>query len=330
MQPRPAWAWEGELIGGTTCTSHTGPDRPSVDRVDTRAEIREFLTTRRAKITPERAGLPAGTSVRRVPGLRREEVAVLAGVSTDWYVRLEKGHIDGVSDDVLDAVARALQLDDAERAHLFNLARAAQPRRASRPRRAQPTVRDSVRRILASMSSAPAFVRNGRLDVLAINTLGEALYAPAFADPARPVNFARFCFLDPVSREFYPDWDHVADATVAVLRAEAGRDPFNRALTDLIGELATRSDVFRRGWAGHDVTLHQHGTKHFQHPVVGRIDVSFDSMHLPADPGLTLTAYSTEPGSPSEDALVMLASWNASAVSTPAEPAPDGHRSQHH
>jgi transcriptional regulator with XRE-family HTH domain len=291
--------------------------------MDNRAEIREFLTTRRAKISPEQAGLPPGGGLRRVPGLRREEVAVLAGVSTDWYIRLEKGHIDGVSEDVLDAVARALQLDDAERLHLFNLARAAKPQRAVRRRRTRTVPQPSVQRIIDSMST-PAFVRNGRLDVLAINALGRALYAPAFEDPTRPANLARFCFLDPASQTFYPDWDQVAHATVAVLRSEAGRDPYSRELTDLVGELATRSDFFRTGWAAHNVTLHQHGTKHFQHPIVGLIDVTFDSMELPADPGLTLTAYSTEPGSPSEDALHLLASWTATA-----DPAPQRHPDQH-
>jgi transcriptional regulator with XRE-family HTH domain len=213
--------------------------------MDNRAEIREFLTTRRAKITPEQAGLPAGGRVRRVPGFRREEVAVLAGVSTDWYIRLEKGHIDGISEDVLDAVARALQLDDAERLHLFNLARAAKPQRTVR-RRTQTVPRPSVQRVIDSMNT-PAFVRNGRLDVVAINALGRALYAPAFTDATTPVNLARFRFLDPASRTFYPDWDDVAHATVAVPRSEAGRDPYSRELTDLVGELATRSGFFATG-----------------------------------------------------------------------------------
>jgi transcriptional regulator with XRE-family HTH domain len=291
--------------------------------VDNRADIREFLITRRARITPEQAGLPAGGGARRVPGLRREEVAVLAGVSTDWYVRLEKGHISGVSDEVLDAVARALQLDQAERIHLFDLARAArpsrtaQPPRSSRRRRSSP-VRASVARTIESMPSAPAFVRNGLLDVLVINRLARALYAPLYddeADPAaQPANLARFCFLDPRARDLYPDWDDVAASTVAVLRSEAGRDPYNRALTDLVGELATRSEFFRTAWAAHNVTLHQTGTKSFHHPVVGHIEVSFDSMELPADPGLTLTAYTTEPGTPSHDALALLASWDATTT----------------
>jgi transcriptional regulator with XRE-family HTH domain len=285
--------------------------------VDNRAEIREFLATRRAKLSPSQAGLASGGGRRRVPGLRREEVALIAGVSTDWYTRLEKGNIRGVSDEVLDAVARALQLDEAERLHLFDLARAAKPAPVSR-RTTQPTVRPSVERLLAAMASTPAFVRNGRLDVLAINPLGRALYAPAFEHPARPVNLARFAFLEPRSRHFYTDWDEVASSTVALLRSEAGRDPYNRDLTDLVGELATRSDEFRVRWAAHNVLLHRAGTKHFHHPVVGTIDVAFDAMALLADAGLTLTAYSAEPGSPSEDALKLLASWAATRPETSA------------
>jgi transcriptional regulator with XRE-family HTH domain len=288
--------------------------------VDNRAEIREFLTTRRAKITPEQAGLQRGGGQRRVPGLRREEVAVLAGVSTEWYVRLEKGHISGVSDEVLGAVARALQLDEAERMHLFDLARAAKPSRPTR-RRTPQTVRPSVLRILESMTGTPAFVRNGRLDVLAINPLGSALYSPVFENPATPPNLARFCFLDPVSRDFYPDWDDVAHTTVALLRTEAGRDPYNRELTGLVGELATRSEQFRSRWAEHDVRLHQTGTKHFRHPVVGLLDVAFDAMPLPAreDQHLTMTCYTAEPGSPSEDALKLLASWAATVAASPSQ-----------
>jgi transcriptional regulator with XRE-family HTH domain len=285
--------------------------------VDNRSEIREFLASRRAKVTPEQVGLPAGGGTRRVPGLRREEVAVLAGVSTDWYIRLEKGHINGVSVDVLDAVARALRLDEAERAHLLDLARAARPTRAPR-KRPQSKVRPSIARLLDAMSTAPAFVRNGRLDILAINDLGRALYAPAFTHmpgggPPRTVNLARFNFLDPASEAFYPNWEHTADTTVALLRTEAGRDPENKDLTDLVGELATRSDAFRIRWSAHDVRLHRTGTKHFHHPVVGALELDFDAMALPADTGLTLTAYSAEPGTPSADALAVLASWAATA-----------------
>ncbi|MCE3555694.1 helix-turn-helix transcriptional regulator [Pseudonocardia sp. RS11V-5] len=280
--------------------------------MDNRAEIREFLVSRRAKVTPEQVGLPAGGGTRRVPGLRREEVAVLAGVSTDWYVRLEKGHISGVSDDVLDAVARALQLDEAERAHLFDLARAARPARPGQQRRrGKAQLRPSVARIVDSMTTTAAFVRNGRLDLLAINALGRALYSPVFDAPARPANLARFNFLDPRARDFYPDWDDAAHTSVALLHTEAGRDPHDRDLTDLVGELATRSPEFRTLWAGHDVRLHNTGTKKFHHPVVGRLELTYEGMALPADPGLTLTAYTAEPGSPSEDALRLLASWAA-------------------
>jgi transcriptional regulator with XRE-family HTH domain len=306
---------ESAFVGGTSSTPLNQARRRTVGVVDNRAEIREFLASRRAKITPEQVGLPAGGGTRRVPGLRREEVAVLVGVSTEWYIRLEKGHISGVSDEVLDAVARALRLDEAERLHLFDLARAAKPARTPR-RKTPPAVRPSVVRILESMAGTPAFVRNGRLDILAINPLGRALYSPVFEDPVRPANLARFCFLHPRADEFYPGWDEVAASTVALLRTEAGRDPYNRDLTDLIGELATRSEQFRTLWGAHNVRLHQTGAKHFNHPIVGLIDVSFDAMALPTkdDWGLTLTAYTAEPGTASADALALLASWAATTA----------------
>lgn len=283
--------------------------------VDTRAEIRNFLATRRAKITPEDAGLPS-SGRRRVPGLRREEVAVLAGVSTDWYIRLERGHIADVSDDVLNAVARALRLDTAERAHLFDLARAAKPSRAPR-RRGKQNIRPSVQWTLDAMTGAAAFVRNGRMDIVAINSLGRALYSPMYDDLRRPVNIARFHFLDLRAHEFYPSWEQAADTTVAVMRTEAGRDPHNRELTDLVGELAMRSDEFRTRWAGHNVRLHHTGPKRFNHPVVGPLDLVFEAVDLPTDDlwGLNLTVYTAEPGSPSDDALRMLASWAATGDS---------------
>nr|WP_296765331.1 helix-turn-helix transcriptional regulator [Rhodococcus sp. (in: high G+C Gram-positive bacteria)] len=289
--------------------------------MDNRADIRDFLATRRARITPEQAGLPPGGGRRRVPGLRREEVAVLAGVSTDWYTRLEKGHIAGVSDDVLDAVARALQLDEAERNHLFHLARAARPRRAVR-RGPKPRVGPSVQRVLDSMITTAAFVRNGRLDIVATNMLGRALYSPVFDDARHGGNMARFNFLDPRAEAFYPDWAGSADTTVALLRTEAGRDPQNRELTELIGELATRSDDFRTRWAAHNVKTHRHGVKHFIHPIVGPLDLTFDGLELPAPDGssLTLTAYTAEPASASEDGLSMLASW-AATVELPTDDA---------
>ena len=282
--------------------------------MDHRSEIREFLATRRAKITPEQAGIPLYGGRRRVPGLRREEVAMLAGVSTDYYVRLEKGNSAGVSDEVLDAVARALQLDEAERVHLFDLAHAARPTRTRAPRRRQGQVRPSVQWMLDAMATAPAFVGSARLDILAINALGRAFYSPVFegaGNSGAPANFARFCFLDHRSHDFYPDWEGAANITVAQLRMAAGRDPLNRDLSDLVGELATRSEDFRTRWAAHDVRLHRAGTKQFRHPAVGVIEVAYNSIDLPADPGLTMTVYTAAPGSTSEDALRMLASWGA-------------------
>ena len=287
--------------------------------MDNRSEVRQFLATRRAKITPEQAGLPFYGGNRRVPGLRREEVAMMAGVSADYYTRLEKGNLTGASDSVLHAVARALQLNEAEQAHLFDLARTANtaPSRVSR-RQPAPRVRPSVLRVLHSMTTTAAFVRNGRLDILAINQLGRALYAPVFDDPARPANLARFNFLDPRSIDFYPDWDAAADTSVALLHTEAGRDPYDRGLTDLIGELSTRSEAFRIRWAAHDVRLHRTGVKHFRHPAVGRLDLTFDAMEIPTDRGLTLTAYTAEPGTPSEENLRLLASWTATLEQDPA------------
>ncbi|NYJ08077.1 helix-turn-helix transcriptional regulator [Petropleomorpha daqingensis] len=278
--------------------------------MDNRTEVREFLSTRRAKISPEQAGVPL-YGRRRVPGLRREEVARLAGVSTDYYTRLEKGNLSGASDSVLHGIAEALRLDEAERAHLFDLARAARAGGREPRRRPQPSVRPSIQRILDSMTTTAAFVRNGRLDVLASNALCRALYAPVFDDPSRAPNLARFNFLDPRSRDFYPDWEGSANTTVSILRTEAGRDPYDRALTELVGELATRSEAFRTRWAAHDVRLHRTGVKHFHHPVVGDLDVAFDAMELPAEPGLTLTAYTADPGTAAEEKFALLASWAA-------------------
>jgi transcriptional regulator with XRE-family HTH domain len=281
--------------------------------VDAKAEIREFLTSRRARITPDPAGLPTygDTDKRRVPGLRREEVALLAGVSVDYYTRLERGNASGVSESVLNALAGALQLDEAERAHLFDLARATQPVAPKRRRRAKQRVRPGVQRMLDAMTGAPAFVRNGRLDLLAANPLGRALYSPIYDSPHQPPNTARFVFLDTRSAEFYVDWEEVANQIVAILRSEAGRDPYDRGLSDLVGELSTRSEDFRVRWATHDVRFHDTGVKKFHHPVVGDLTLTYESMELAADPGLTLFAYTAEAGSKSQEALNLLASWAA-------------------
>src|SRR4051794_34242980 len=279
--------------------------------MDTKTEIRDFLTSRRGRITPDDVGLNV-FGPRRVPGLRREEVAMLAGLSVDYYNRLERGNLGGASDSVLDALADALRLDEAERAHLFDLARAAQPASRSRRRSPAQTVRPSVQWMLDSMTASAAFAENGRLDALGANRLGRALYPALFGEGRRqPANWARFVFLHPEAPSFYGDWDRAAKDCVAILRSEAGRHPHDRELSDLVGELATRSEEFRGLWAAHNVRLHTKGIKRFNHPVVGELELSFDRLEVSADPGLMIVAYTAEPGSRSAEAFGLLASWAA-------------------
>ena len=275
--------------------------------MDAANDIAEFLTSRRARITPEQVGLPTW-GPRRVKGLRRDEVASLAGVSGEYYKRLERGSANGVSDGVLEALAQALQLDDAERAHLFDLARAASPIAPKRRRPAQQRVRPVVLRVLESIT-APAIVRNSRVDYLAANRLGRALYAPVFDSVEQPTNSARFTFLDPAAQEFYVDWERNAKDLVAHLRSQAGRKPYDRGLSDLVGELSTRSEEFRTWWAAHNVRYHQTGHKRIRHPVVGELELDYEVMDVSADDGLTISVYSAEPGSRSAEALDLLASW---------------------
>ncbi|WP_411733113.1 helix-turn-helix transcriptional regulator [Paeniglutamicibacter sp.] len=280
--------------------------------MDNRSEVSEFLTSRRANLTPEQVGLPTGTN-RRVKGLRRNEVATLAGVSIEYYTRIERGAISGVSPEILDALAKALQLDDAERAHLFDLAQAASPV-ARPPRRRNPKTwmaHQSLQWVLDAVTAGPAFVRNGRMDILAVNHLARAFYKDVFDMPGQPPNIARYTFLDPRAHDFYPDWEFFAEVTVAILRTEASRDPHNKELHDLIGELSTRSDDFRRRWSAHNVRHHGAGSKTFHHPVVGEITLAYEGLEMAAEPGLTLTVYAAEPDSSSEQALRLLASWAA-------------------
>ena len=286
-----------------------------IDAIDPRREMSAFLSARRARLSPAQAGVPLYGGQRRVAGLRREEVAQLAGVSTEYYARLERGNLTGVSGEVLDAVARALQLDEPERTHLFDLARSVStPTAAARARRRasrRPSVRASLVHTLDAITDAPAFVVSRRRDVLAANRLGRALYSELYADPVRPVNTARFAFLDPRARQFFLDWERTADDTVANLRTDAGRNPYDRALSDLIGELATRSEAFSLRWASTNVRYHHTGTKGIHHPVVGDLALSFEVMDLPADPELSLIIYNAESGTPAADALRLLASWAA-------------------
>lgn len=280
---------------------------------DIRADIREFLSSRRARITPEQAGLPAYGGSRRVAGLRREEVAMLTGVSVDYYIRLERGNLAGASESVLDALARTLQLDDAEREYLGNLARAAGPARA--PRRSPASaVRPAVLQVLDAMADAPAWVRNGRHDILAANRMGRALYSPVFDDGRLPVNTTRFTYLNPAARTFWRDYDRVANDAAAMLRLEAGRNPHDAGLIRLVGELSTQSELFRERWASRDVIFHRSGVKRLHHPVVGDLDLNYESMELPSEPGLVMNVYTAPADSPSADALTVLASWAATHI----------------
>ncbi|WP_035929563.1 helix-turn-helix transcriptional regulator [Kocuria rosea] len=282
--------------------------------MNNQAEVREFLMSRRAKLTPEQAGLPGGGN-RRVAGLRRTEVATLAGVSVEYYAKLERGAIAGASSSVLEAVARALQLDDTERAHLFDLARAADgiPRSGRPRRRTSKTAvsRPSLQWALSTITGGIAIVCNQHQDVLATNELGRAFYSPIIGDGGRTPNLARFQFLDPASHDFYPDWDLFAEMCVAIMRARAGRDPENKHLQDLVGELSTRSDTFRTLWGAHNVRTHGAGTKRFNHPVVGELTLAYEELSITADPGLVLMIYTAEPGSPSAERLQLLANWAA-------------------
>ena len=284
--------------------------------MDNRAQVREFLASRRARITPDQAGLPAYGGNRRVKGLRREEVALLAGVSIDYYVRMERGSLAGASDAVLEGVARALQLDEAERDHLFDLARASAPAPARQRRSKTSGVTDSVQQILDAITDAPAWVRNARHDMLAANRMARALYAPLLAGPRRPANNARFVYLDPASRDFFADWERSADDIAAMLRSEAGRNPYDKQLIELIGELSTRSEDFRTRWAAHNVRFHRTGHKKLHHPVVGDLDLNFEAMELPSQPGLTMLVYTAPQDSATADSLKLLASWAATAEQT--------------
>jgi len=300
--------------------------------MDNRTQVREFLASRRARITPQQAGLPAYGGHRRVTGLRREEVALLAGVSIDYYVRMERGSLSGASDGVLEGVARALQLDDAERDHLFDLARGSQPQPARLRRSREPGVTASVQQVLDAIGNAPAWVRNARHDMLAANRLARALYAPLLAGPRRPANNARFVYLDPASRDFFADWDRAADDIAAMLRSEAGRNPYDKKLVELNfeamelpsspgltllvytapqGSPTADSLKLLAGWAAHNVRFHRTGHKKLHHPVVGDLDLSFEAMELPSQPGLTLLVYTAPQGSPTADSLSLLASWAA-------------------
>lgn len=290
--------------------------------MDNKAEVREFLMSRRARLSPADVGLPTGAN-RRVTGLRRAEVAMLADVSVEYYAKLERGDIAGASAGVLESLARALQLDETERMHLLDLARAADGIPTSgRPRRratAQQPARAGLQRTLDAITGGPAFVRDRHQNLIATNALGAAFYSPVIGTSGRVPNLARFQFLDPASRDFYPDWELFAQMCVGIMRVEAGRDPHDRAMQDLVGELTTRSETFARLWSAHDVRTHGTGTKRFQHPVVGELTLLYEELTVTAEDGLSLLIYTAEPGSPSAERLQMLANWSADV---PARAAP--------
>ncbi|WP_449373774.1 helix-turn-helix transcriptional regulator [Arthrobacter psychrolactophilus] len=280
--------------------------------MDNKTELREFLTSRRAKIRPEDYGLPAGSS-RRVPGLRREELAALAGVSVSWYTRLERGNAVGASDAVLDAIARTLRLGEIERRHLFDLTRGAHSGgpRPIRRRSPAPVIRTTLQLVMDQMTDLPAVVQNGRGDIVAMNALGKALYAGLIAGSTGTLNHARYIHLDPGSQRFYVDWDQIASYSVAMLHVAAGRNPHDKDLTNLIGELSTASEDFRVRWATHDLHEHQSGVKKVHHDVVGEMELIYETLSLPGESALSMFIYTAEPGSPSADALRLLAAWHA-------------------
>lgn len=285
-----------------------------------RGDIREFLTTRRARLTPQQAGLPDYGGRRRVPGLRREEVALLAGISVEYYNRVERGVVTGVSPAVLDGLARALQLDALEADHLRRLIQAADsptPRRPSQPKRQR--VHAALQQLLDAMTGVPAIVQNGRYELVAANALGRALYSEVLDQEQRPPSFPRYVFLDPRSQCFYRDWDESAELTVALLRTRAGQDPHDLALQAVIGELSTKSETFRRMWAEHRVREHRSGKKRLHHPAVGDIELTYEGMELQTDRDLILTAYTAEPSSASADALTLLSTMCAEFDSLGAE-----------
>jgi transcriptional regulator with XRE-family HTH domain len=280
--------------------------------MDHKREVKDFLQTRRARLKPQDVGLVGGSG-RRVPGLRREEVALLAGMSVDYYAQLKRGNLTGVSDDVLEALAQALRLDDAETSHLCDLARAAQPRPVrSRRIPSGNSIRPSLQWYLDAVTFAPVLVRNERMDFIAMNQLGRGLYSPLFENPQRPPNNARFVFLEEeASRRYYNDWEQGADDIVATLRGYAGKHPSDKSLTDLIGELVTRSDAFRVRWGSHNVRQHRTGLKRVHHPIVGDLELHYEALDLPSDPGWHMFAFSAEPNSPTDERLRLLSTWAA-------------------
>jgi transcriptional regulator with XRE-family HTH domain len=294
------------------------------DKEAARTAVREFLSSRRDRVSPADAGLPVSGTRRRVKGLRREEVALLAGVSPEYYIRLERGQATGPSPNVVESIATVLRLDDDERSHLDRLLAALTPESRKRRKAAvKETVSPGVRVVLDSLHHLPAVVFNSRYDVVAANDLGRALYAPLF-DTDGPPNTALFLFLDEHrARQLFPQWERIASDTVALLRIEAGRRPDDPAIVALIGQLSTRSGAFRTRWAANDVRAHKPGVKAFRHPAIGEVILPFENLTVDATGDHTLTVFTPQPGSPEHDAIQLLASWSATHGSAEAPDAPE-------
>lgn len=283
-------------------------------QLDRRAELSEFLRTRRARLKPEEVGLPSFGRHRRVPGLRREELAQLAGMSVAYYTRLEQGNGRNVSAEVLDAIACALRLSDAEHAHLLDLAK---PKRQKKKAVARPQqVRVGLLQLLESVDTVPAYVSGRRSDILAWNRLASALFGDWGQLPPAERNWARLVFLNPGYRDLFVDWDRKASDMVSFLRMDAGRHPDDPRLSALVGELSVKSEEFRRLWAEHDVKEKSHGVKRMRHPLVGELTLSFETFRLVDDADQSFVTYHAEPGSPSAEALRLLASWGTDAVTS--------------
>ncbi|MGJ5833215.1 helix-turn-helix domain-containing protein [Streptomyces ossamyceticus] len=301
MDAQPEAAQDRQPLGG-----------PTGAPLDRRAELSEFLRTRRARLKPEDVGLPEFGRHRRVPGLRREELAQLAGVSVAYYTRLEQGNGRNVSAEVLDAIARALRLSDAEHNHLTHLAKpkAHKKKPSARPQQ----VRGALRQLIDSLDGVPAYITGRRSDILVWNRMAAAVFGDWSELPAQERNWARMVFLRPEYRDLYIDWDQKAADIVSYLRMDAGCHPDDPRLSALVGELSVKSEEFRRLWAAHDVKEKSHGVKRMRHPLVGDLTLSFESFPLPDDHEQTLITYHAEPGSPSAEALRLLASWGTDAT----------------
>ncbi|GHG95218.1 DNA-binding protein [Streptomyces lanatus] len=290
----------------------TGPTADTRGGLDPRAELSEFLRTRRARLKPEDVGLPDYGRHRRVPGLRREELAQLAGVSVAYYTRLEQGNGRNVSAEVLDSIARALRLTDAEHTHLTHLAKPKQNKK--RPAARTEQVRPALRQLLDSIDGVPAYISGRRSDILAWNRMAAAVFGDWAELPAQERNWARLVFLRPEYRELFLEWDQKASDMVGFLRMDAGLHPDDPRLSALVGELSVKSEEFRRLWAIHDVKEKGYGVKPLRHPLVGELTLNFESFRLADDTDQVLITYHAEPGSPSAEALRLLASWGADAT----------------